>query len=249
MAQESVTPAKTSPAPTNAGRPRKAGWTSTPRAVPSTTSDPAAIRTCRSSEIAFLPRTTDSPARSQASVPPSTLITLENPAAWNFSHARRPRLPERQIRYRGSSLFPLRASMIALGSRASSGTRRAGSAWTSRYSTAVRTSIRSTASPRRRNSSTPSGVIVGTLISPSSVPCHPADRTGSRLEIGVALSALLADDLDGPRGDRADARQQVLLADRLLPHRVLARHEPHALLDQGLDRLGVVGPGLLDQPD
>ena len=63
--------------------------------------------------------------------------------------------------------MPLRASITALGSSRSSGTERAGSAWTSRYSTGVRTSINSTARPRRRNSSSSFGVIVGTLISDS----------------------------------------------------------------------------------
>ena len=61
------------------------------------TREPAAIRTCRSSETTFLPRTTGSPACSQAVVPPSTFTTFVNPAAWNLSAACRPRLPERQI--------------------------------------------------------------------------------------------------------------------------------------------------------
>ena len=80
MPQVSVIPAKTSPAPTNADRPMNAGWTSQPSTAPSSTSDPAAMRTCRSSEIAFLPRTTGSPASTQASVPPSTLTTFVKPA-------------------------------------------------------------------------------------------------------------------------------------------------------------------------
>ena len=71
------------------------------------------------------------------------------------------------MRYSGSSLAPLRACMTALGSSRSSGTSRAGSAWTSRYSTGVRTSINSTGLPRRRMASSSLGVIVATLISSS----------------------------------------------------------------------------------
>ena len=67
------------------------------RVLLSASSDPAAIRTCRSRDIVFLPRTTGSPARSQASVPPSTLTTFAKPAAWNRSAACRPRPPDRQI--------------------------------------------------------------------------------------------------------------------------------------------------------
>ena len=47
--------------------------------------------------MAFLPRTIGKPAASQASVPPSTLTTFENPAEKNFSQACLPRLPERQM--------------------------------------------------------------------------------------------------------------------------------------------------------
>jgi len=46
------------------------GWTNPPSTAPNRTSDPAAMRTCRSSDIAFLPRTTGKPASIQASVPP-----------------------------------------------------------------------------------------------------------------------------------------------------------------------------------
>ena len=77
MPQVSVIPAKTSPAPTKADNPMNAGCTNQPSAAPSRTSDPAAIRTCRSSEMAFLPRTTGRPASTQAIVPPSTLTTFE----------------------------------------------------------------------------------------------------------------------------------------------------------------------------
>ena len=55
MPQVSVMPAKTSPAPTRAERTTNAGWTSQPSNAPKQTSNPAAIRTCRSSEIVFLP--------------------------------------------------------------------------------------------------------------------------------------------------------------------------------------------------
>ena len=49
--------------------------------------------------------------------------------------------------YSGSSVEPLRACITAAGSSRSSGTLRAGSAWTSRNSTGVRTSINSTGPP------------------------------------------------------------------------------------------------------
>ena len=94
MPQVSVIPAKISPAPTKADIPMKAGFTSQPSMAPSRTSDPAAIRTCRSSETAFLPRTTGRPASTQAIVPPSMLTTFEKPAVRNFSQACRPRPPE-----------------------------------------------------------------------------------------------------------------------------------------------------------
>ena len=51
--QVSVTPAKMRPAPTNAASPIQPGCRNAPSAAPARTSDPAAIRTCRSSEIAF----------------------------------------------------------------------------------------------------------------------------------------------------------------------------------------------------
>lgn len=70
MPQVSVIPAKISPAPTNADNPMNAGWTNQPSNAPSSTSEPAAIRTCRSSEMAFLPRRTGRPVSTQAIVPP-----------------------------------------------------------------------------------------------------------------------------------------------------------------------------------
>ena len=57
---------------------------------------PAAIRTCRSSETAFLPRTTGSPACSQASVPPSTLMTCRTRRR-GTARSLPARLPERQM--------------------------------------------------------------------------------------------------------------------------------------------------------
>jgi hypothetical protein len=39
------------------------------------------MRTWRSSDTAFFPRTTGRPASTQASVPPSTLTTFEKPAS------------------------------------------------------------------------------------------------------------------------------------------------------------------------
>jgi hypothetical protein len=97
MPQVSVTPANTSPAPTNAASPAHAGCTSQPRATPRRTSDPAAIRTCRSRDIAFWPRTTGRPASAHACVPPSTFTTFVSPPAVSFSQAFWPRLPDRQM--------------------------------------------------------------------------------------------------------------------------------------------------------
>src|SRR5271157_4821561 len=57
--------------------------------------------------------------------------------------------------------------MTSLGSSLSSDTSRAGLAWTSRYSTGVRTSSNSTGLPRCRMASSSLGVIVATLISSS----------------------------------------------------------------------------------
>src|SRR5208337_2974552 len=57
--------------------------------------------------------------------------------------------------------------MTSLGSSLSRDTSRAGSAWTSRYSTGVRTSINSTGLPRSRMASSSLGVIVATLTKPS----------------------------------------------------------------------------------
>ena len=47
-------------------------------------SDPAAMRTWRSSETAFAPRSTGSPALSQAATPPSRMTRFPHPAAWSF---------------------------------------------------------------------------------------------------------------------------------------------------------------------
>ena len=87
MPHVSVTPAKISPAPMKADRKTNAGCTNQASKAPSKTSDPAAIRTCRYSDTIFLPRMTDRPPSTQASVPPSTLAMFVKPAARNFSQA------------------------------------------------------------------------------------------------------------------------------------------------------------------
>jgi len=69
MPQVSVTPENTSPAPTKADRPTNAGSTTQPSIAPTSTSRPAAMRTWRSSDIAFLPRTTGSLACVEAGLP------------------------------------------------------------------------------------------------------------------------------------------------------------------------------------
>ena len=76
MPQVSVTPAKTSPAPTNADRPRKAGWTNAPSRRAEKDQRPGGDPHLPLQRDRPFPLTTGSPARSQASVPPSTLTTL-----------------------------------------------------------------------------------------------------------------------------------------------------------------------------
>ncbi len=98
MPQVSVMPAKTSPAPTNPAKPKNQGLTVRPSITPVSTSDPAAIRTCRSSDMVCLPRTTGKPCSAQALVPPSTLTTSWKPARINFSQAFLARVPPWQIR-------------------------------------------------------------------------------------------------------------------------------------------------------
>ena len=66
MPQVSVIPEKIKPAPTTADNQMNAGFTNQPSTAPSTISDPAATRTCRSRETASLPRTTGRPASTQA---------------------------------------------------------------------------------------------------------------------------------------------------------------------------------------
>src|SRR5690606_39239319 len=87
--------------------------------------------------------------------------------------------------------------MTATGSRASRGTRRADSACISRYSTGVRTSISSTVCPRRRNSSSSSGLIVATLISLPS--CAPAPREGFPVSLPVLAVGVTGVTADGWR--------------------------------------------------
>jgi len=101
--QVSVIPAKTRPQPTNPARPapmlrHSSSGPKAASAAPIATSAPAAIRTCRSSDIAFRPRTTGRPAASQAVVPPSTLTTSPMPAATIRSQAVLLRPPERQTK-------------------------------------------------------------------------------------------------------------------------------------------------------
>jgi len=67
-----LTPAKVRPAPTKADRPKKAGDTVSPSTTPASTSEPAAIWTCRMiSSGAPLFSATGNPALRQASSPPS----------------------------------------------------------------------------------------------------------------------------------------------------------------------------------
>ena len=134
-------------------------------ATPRTTSAPAQIRTCRSSDIALRPRRSRRPAVSQAAVPPSTLATAVSPAARSFSHACRLRPPDLQTTYSVPGR-PARSAAIALGSSRSRGTFRAPSTWASPYSAGVRTSRRSNDSPRRRVSARTAGVIVSTILWP-----------------------------------------------------------------------------------
>ena len=108
MPQVSVIPANTRPAPTNAES-QISGWNQHEPIAPNNTSDPAAMRTCRSREMAFLPRTTGKPAATQAVVPPSTLMIFVKPALTSFSQACRLRPPDLHITYSGSPVDPLRA--------------------------------------------------------------------------------------------------------------------------------------------
>ena len=98
-------PANTRPQPTKPARPAPIAFQLTgasgPKAAsaaPTATSDPAAIRTCRSSDITLWPRTTGTPAASQATVPPSTLTTSLRPAASSFSQAFWLRVPDLQTK-------------------------------------------------------------------------------------------------------------------------------------------------------
>lgn len=125
MGQMSVTPAKTSPAPTNAEIAVNHGFTAAPSATPATTSEPAMIRIWRSSEIVALPRSTGRPAASHAFVPPSTFATSGNPAAANASRAFLPRAPLAQMTYKGFPGRP-RDAITAAASNRSNGTDRAG---------------------------------------------------------------------------------------------------------------------------
>jgi hypothetical protein len=62
MPHQSVIPAKIKPAPMKADSAWKAALTNAPKIVPMSTRVPAAMRTCRSREIVFAPRSTGPPA-------------------------------------------------------------------------------------------------------------------------------------------------------------------------------------------
>ena len=134
---------------------------------------PAAILTCRSSDITFRPRTTGMPAASQAAVPPSTLITFWMPAASSFSQAFWLRPPDLQTKYTGPS--PPSAAISRASSR-SSGMLRAKSTCTSPNSAGVRTSMSMSFPPWRRRSARFEGVIVATIENPSCVSEWDAGR-------------------------------------------------------------------------
>ena len=163
-------PANTRPQPTKPASPAPirchvGSGPKAARAAPMATRAPAAILTCRSSDITFRPRTTGTPAASQAVVPPSTLITFWMPAASSFSQAFWLRPPDLQTKYTGPS--PPRAA-ISRGSSRSSGMLRAKSTCTSPNSAGVRTSMSMSFPPWRRRSASVEGEIVATMENP---PC------------------------------------------------------------------------------
>lgn len=94
MPHQSVTPAKTRPAPTRALRPKKRGWTKCPRLTPKSTRLPAATRTWRSNahgaQTSF---STDNFALDQACIPPVILATSAQPSRVSWSRARALRCP------------------------------------------------------------------------------------------------------------------------------------------------------------
>src|SRR5271165_7082525 len=92
--------------------------------------------------------------------------------------------------------------MTSLGSSLSSDTSRAGSAWTSRYSTGVRTSSNSTGLPRSRMASSSLGVIVATLTESSyDFSSWARQATPSGFEAGEAVLLSLAVGLQPHRLD------------------------------------------------
>ena len=64
---------------------------------------PAAMRTCRSSDMRGAPRRTGWPAAVHAAMPPSSTCRLAMPAALSASSALRARWPDRQTRTTGSA--------------------------------------------------------------------------------------------------------------------------------------------------
>ena len=116
MPQVSVIPAKTRPAPTNADRPRKAGWTNAP--------ERRAEQDQRPGGDPHLPLQRDrllAPDDGQPGSLPGQRAALDvddvGEAGGEELLARLPaRLPERQMTYSGSSFVPLRASITASGS-------------------------------------------------------------------------------------------------------------------------------------
>ena len=87
-AHVSVTPAKTSPLPMNAGSSAKSGSTRSARIPPIAARAPAAIRTCRSSEIRERPRSTGNPDCSHAFTPPSRTCRFGIPLSFSAASAR-----------------------------------------------------------------------------------------------------------------------------------------------------------------
>ena len=82
----------------NADSQTKYGWMRTASTTPVKTSDPAAKRTCRSSDQgAFSSRSNGRPAFFQASKPPVTLMTSAKPRAFSFFWASADRRPVRHI--------------------------------------------------------------------------------------------------------------------------------------------------------
>lgn len=120
MPQVSVIPANIKPQPTKVERKHHLGSIKNPSKLPSATRNPAAIRTCLSKDMIFLPWVMGKPACAQASVPPWMLKTLVRPEASRSSQAFLPRDPLLQTTYNGS--VPPNFSAIIFSERESRGT-------------------------------------------------------------------------------------------------------------------------------